>query len=252
MTESVMTFPLPRWLSGSYIDLMLSLGHLPFTVDEAKRVLKADTAALLLSRLRRSGWLESVEPRTYRVVHPLVCLLEVAGWNWRSRISQRDRLPIIELAVAGIVEEFGNKLVSLVLFGSLARGDAGAESDIDILLVAEQLPASYSSRLETIRPIIHLDSIRRWREYLWEKKRVYPLIEVVALTPGEANQTHPFYLDMVEDSMMIFEKNRFMERKLGSLKERLAEIGASKIALPSGKSYWSLAENEKKARELLV
>ncbi len=247
-----MTLPLPKWLTSAYTDLTVSFGYLPFTVDEAKRVLKKDAAALLLSRLKRYGWLDYVQRETYRIVHPLVCLLEVSGMNWRSRVSQKERLPIIELVAARVMEELDGRLVSLLLFGSLARGEARPESDIDILLVAEGLPESYGRRLELVRSLTSLDQARRWREYLWNKRRVYPLLEVIALTPDEARITHPFYLDMVEDRIAIYDRGRFMEGRLEELKSRLAEIGASKVTLPSGKSYWSLAKNEKDARELVI
>lgn len=36
---------------------------------------------------------------------------------------------------------YGGRLLSLVLFGSVARGTAGPSSDVDLLLVAEPLPA---------------------------------------------------------------------------------------------------------------
>ncbi len=179
-------------------------------------------------------------------------MLEVSGESWRSRVSQKERLPIIELMAARFMEELDGSLVSMLLFGSLARGEARPESDIDILLVAEGLPGSYGRRLELVRRLAGSDEIRRWREYLWNDMRIYPPLEVIVLTPDEAKTTHPFYLDMVEDRISIYDRGRFMEGKLENLKSRLLEIGASKVTLPSGKSYWSLAENEKDARELVI
>jgi uncharacterized protein len=36
-----------------------------------------------------------------------------------------------------LVEELGDKLDSIILYGSVARGDFGSESDIDLLLIVE-------------------------------------------------------------------------------------------------------------------
>jgi uncharacterized protein len=36
-----------------------------------------------------------------------------------------------------LIEELGNKLDSIILYGSVARGDFGLESDIDLLLILE-------------------------------------------------------------------------------------------------------------------
>jgi predicted nucleotidyltransferase len=244
--------PLPQWLAGPYLKLSSSFGYLPFTTDEAKPVLEARKAALVLSRLKRTGWVDYVSRETYRVVHPMVCLLELSGRAWRSRVTQKERLPIVEIAVGRIVEEFGPKLQGLVLFGSFAKGNAGQESDIDMLLVAEGLPRRYGERLEEIRRITQLDSLRKWRSYLWEKSKVYPLLEVIPLTPEEARKTHPFYLDMIEDGIVIYEREGLMTRKLAQLKTRLQEVGASRVVLPSGRSYWSLAEDDRQAKELFL
>ena len=40
----------------------------------------------------------------------------------------------------------GARLVSLVLFGSVARGTASQSSDIDLLVVADELPRSLADR----------------------------------------------------------------------------------------------------------
>jgi uncharacterized protein len=37
----------------------------------------------------------------------------------------------------GLVRELGDKLDSMILYGSIARGDYGPESDIDILVILE-------------------------------------------------------------------------------------------------------------------
>lgn len=244
--------PLPRWLAAPYLRLSGSFGYLPFTADEARQVLESGKAALILSRLKRTGWVDHVGRETYRVVHPMVSLLELSGHEWRSRVTQRERLPVVEIAVGRVMEELGPKLQSLVLLGSFARGQAGKESDIDMLLVADGLPTRYDERLEEVRRITQLDSLRKWRSYLWEKNGVYPLLEVIPLTPEEASKTHPFYLDMIEDSIVIYDRQELMTRKLTQLKARLQEVGASRVVLPSGRSYWSLAKDDRQAKELVL
>jgi uncharacterized protein len=247
-----MATPLPRWLSKPYVSLTTAFGFQAFTTQEARSVLTQGKAALLLSRLKRTGWVERVGREKYRAIHPSICLLEVSGWSWRRMVVQRDRLPIVELAAAQFIEELDGKLRSLVLFGSFARGEASPESDIDLLLVADGLPRSYSERLRMVRSVTHSDRIRAWREYLWKEEGIYPLLEVIPLSPEEAASTHPFYLDMVDSSVVIFDRGRFMEEKLRALSSRLAEVKAFKVTLPSGKTYWSLAKGAEEARDLIL
>jgi hypothetical protein len=46
----------------------------------------------------------------------------------------------------------GDRLVSVVLFGSVARGDARASSDIDLLIVVEGLPKGHFARKRLLAP----------------------------------------------------------------------------------------------------
>src|SRR5579862_8219136 len=46
---------------------------------------------------------------------------------------------------------FGDTLVSVVLFGSVARGDATPNSDIDLLIIASGLPAGRLARQDRLR-----------------------------------------------------------------------------------------------------
>jgi predicted nucleotidyltransferase len=50
-----------------------------------------------------------------------------------------------------LTEAFGSSLKTVVLFGSRARGEAGPDSDHDIFLVAEDLPADPLSRTKRVR-----------------------------------------------------------------------------------------------------
>lgn len=66
--------------------------------------------------------------------------------GWRTD-AQGDRHPIdLERLVSRfrelLEEDLGENLVSLVLFGSVARGDYRQDSDIDLLVVCESLPSN--------------------------------------------------------------------------------------------------------------
>lgn len=49
-----------------------------------------------------------------------------------------------------LLERFGANLISLVLFGSVARGTAKQESDIDLLIILKDAPDSYYRRFEPV------------------------------------------------------------------------------------------------------
>ena len=211
-----------------------------FNIDEARRIIDVDTSnlRLILHRMCEKGLLERVSRGVFRAIHPTVLALQWAGKDWREKISQKEYRHLLEFITARLIENFQEKLVSIVLFGSIARGQGKSESDLDLLIVIKDLPERYSDRLELFNEAVR--GIEALRLRLWEKKGIYPLIDPIILTPEDASTNHPFYLDMVEGSILILDRGRFMERKLEQLKEKLNRLKARKILLADGKWYWEL------------
>lgn len=245
-----MSKTLPNWLVNKYFTLFLSFGLMPFSVNDAKRALGTEKASLLLFKMRSYGWVDKCGRKTYRVVHPIVSLMEASGFRWRDEVRQRDRLPVLELAVARLFEVLGSRLESIILFGSLARGEAKPESDIDLLIVAEGLPAKYGERVKVIREAIYSNQVDELVMYMWRERRIYPEFNVILITKEEAGVTHPFYLDMVRDCVVIFDKNGLMSRKIREVGERLRELGAVRVEEPGGSWYWILTPRPEAAREV--
>ena len=63
-----MTQPLPKWIMQRYSQLWNSFGNEEFRYDDASRTLnKSNTVSVLLSGLRRAGWLETkLDPKDGR------------------------------------------------------------------------------------------------------------------------------------------------------------------------------------------
>ncbi len=209
-----------------------------FNIDEARKIIDTSNLSLLLHRMCEKGLLERLSRGAFRAIHPIILALQWAGIDWREKILQKEYRGLMEFIVARLIENFQDKLVSIVLFGSIARGEGKSESDLDLLVVIKDLPERYSDRLELFNKALR--GIEALRLRLWEKKGIYPLIDPIILTPEDASINHPFYLDMVEGSILIFDRERFMERKLEQLKEKLNRLKARKILLADGKWYWEL------------
>ena len=58
---------------------------------------------------------------------------------------------------------YGDRLSTIVLFGSEARGEAGPESDIDLLVVLERLVGDYGEELERGLTAVYPVSLRLGR-----------------------------------------------------------------------------------------
>ena len=122
-------------------------------------------------------------------------------------------------------EELQENLVAVVLFGSVARSEATAGSDIDLLVVCETLPAGRFARLGLLEQAdarfesewlrLHADGI---------DTRVVPLLK----TRQEAARVVPLYLDMVEDACLLVDRGGFFAEVLARLRARLTAVGAER------------------------
>jgi predicted nucleotidyltransferase len=223
-------------LAEAYSKLLLRFGLREFKASEVSDALRVADPHPILRKLCRTGYLVEVSREVFRTSHPVVLVLERAGYRWRDKIAQKDYLSFLELLVTKVVEGFWEKLVSLLIFGSVAAGRARAESDVDLLIVAEEIPESYSDRLKLWRRIVA--GIEPERLRLWREKGLYPLIDPILLTPSEAERIQPFYLDLLDNSIIVYDRDGFMQRVLNDLRARLKALGTIKVELPDGSWYW--------------
>jgi predicted nucleotidyltransferase len=114
----------------------------------------------------------------------------------------------VELAINEFVEackrKFGEKLVSIVLFGSYARRNFRETSDIDLLVIVKELPKGWKERKRLFEEVIKKIS-ETYRKY----------IEVIPLTEKEliANIDHSnsFLITLFLGHRVLFDKNFFVE-----------------------------------------
>lgn len=134
----------------------------------------------------------------------------------------------IEVWLGGL----GERLVSVVLFGSVARRTARPTSDIDVVIVADGFPRSLADRR---RPFLEL----------WERTRAsralpHVLWNLVTKSPDEARVHSPLYLDIVEDGVLIVDRGGFFEAVLARMRHRMRALGSRRVYLPDGTWYWDL------------
>lgn len=149
----------------------------------------------------------------------------------------------MDILVGSLKKYLKENLVSVVLFGSVARGEAGEGSDIDLLVVAKDFGTS-GSRFVVFNKIE--GELRKTKDYYeLKEKKLGTLISPVPLTPDEIKKNPPILLDLVTDGMILYDKDNFMRDWITNLKRRLEEKGARKLFLSSGKWYWDLKPDYK-------
>lgn len=134
---------------------------------------------------------------------------------------------------------YGDSLTSVLVFGSVARGTATKESDVDVLVVCKDFPKSMHDRMKELTTVIL--KLEKTPEYLRMRYGGHICwVQFHPLRAEEALETRPIYLDMVTDSVILEDKEGFMEDVLNKLGGKLAQLGARRVFLPDGSWYWIL------------
>ncbi|MDJ0271433.1 MAG: nucleotidyltransferase domain-containing protein [Candidatus Caldarchaeum sp.] len=138
--------------------------------------------------------------------------------------------------VESLHRRLGDRLVSVAVFGSVARGEAGKESDLDVMVVCEKLP---KNRLDRTELFIECEKdLDKFLDTLYE--RGYGVsISPIILTPQEAARIPSILLDMTEDAVILYDKDSFLTNLLNSLRANLEKMGAERVWI-GRKWYWRL------------
>jgi uncharacterized protein len=135
----------------------------------------------------------------------------------------------------------GDRLITVGLFGSVARNEATLFSDIDLLLIIEGLPRGRFARMELLEAVN--DEIEPLLERLREENNFSDICPILK-TPEEAKRLSPLYLDMVEDLRILYDRGNFFADILNRLKKSLKKLGSRRQRLGSFR-YWELKPDYK-------
>jgi len=131
---------------------------------------------------------------------------------------------------------FGEDVIlSFAVFGSVARGEARPDSDIDILIVHKEVSFNPTGRFVDI-----LFELKRSEEYRRLKERgLNPEPYPVFMTAKELRESPHILLDLLDEGIILYDTGLLKER-LEALRRRLSELGSKKVVLEGGKWYWDL------------
>jgi len=148
-----------------------------------------------------------------------------------------------------LLKTYGGRLISVVLYGSVARGTARENSDLDLLAVIEGLPENFSERIGEIIGVIK--SARDKKIKLWLEKGIFANVQIIPLLPSEARAHQPLYLDLLFDSVVLFDRGLIKE-VFEEMRLRLRELNAKRVTLPSGRWYWELKPRLEKGEVVVI
>jgi predicted nucleotidyltransferase len=145
-------------------------------------------------------------------------------------------LEVEDKLLTAIRSFYGKRLISAVIFGSVARETLNFDSDIDILMIVEGLP---EGRIKRIREFEAVEKeIEPFLKSL-QKEGIHTFLSVILKSPDEARNGSPLFLDMVEDAKILYDKEGFFSTVLEKLRSRLQTLGAKRV-WKGNAWYWVL------------
>lgn len=115
-------------------------------------------------------------------------------------------------AITALQAGLGGRLMAVVLFGSRARGEASAESDWDMLIIAEGLPS------------------KPFERHLFLKRLLPPgcrgAVSFLAKTPEEFElHLASIYLDIALDGQVLYDPRGYAQRQLTAIHHLIERAG---------------------------
>jgi hypothetical protein len=124
---------------------------------------------------------------------------------------------------------FLERLVSVVLFGSVARGEETDRSDIDLVVVIKKLPAGRTARQKILEPV--------YEKFL--SLGFTTPVNCHLKTPEEAQKMTVMYLDFPDGAELLHDSNDFFKKIIAQVSQHIQKTGAHRKRW--GKFYyWDL------------
>jgi len=205
------------------------------------RKLKLLSSLGLVNRLDRSYSLTEAGERAAKMVEE---------WRELSHGAQTEPMnlaciphptfgPVLGRYCRILQQHFGERLLGVLLFGSIARGDWTKESDIDLLVVVDLWDTKTWTRSNELLAL--RTTLRKTREYSDSVGAGFvPIIQHYPLGSEEASLNHRIYPDIVLDGIIIYEKDGFITQLIGNLRESLQQKGARRVINETGASQWEM------------
>jgi len=232
---------LPRWLGEAYAKLFTSFGVELFTFSEAMKALNVDKKWLnvAFSKLHAKRLLyiySKTRPRLYRLLRPESFIVAAADkLKNLDKVKQERYLQLICDVALFLAKDFNAS--SICIYGSVARGTARLDSDLDLLVVSNTFRGSLTSRIEKLCQVE--EAVAGELSYL-RRHGVHASLSFYPLREEEVLRFPLILLDVVEEGVIIYDRELFLEKALAKLKERLTRLGAKRVFVKEDSWYWDL------------
>jgi predicted nucleotidyltransferase len=145
----------------------------------------------------------------------------------------------LDLFISEVNRELGEKILSIIVFGSVSRGQAKGDSDIDLFVFYDDQKISRDGVNNFLNKIIiNLRDSGAYKSLVG--KRVYPEIYPFLISKKESDSVLWVFLDATEDGFLLKDVDGFGRGVMENAKNKIKDLGGRRVKLPSGGWCWML------------
>ena len=142
----------------------------------------------------------------------------------------------LEVFLARLKERIGTDLLSVALYGSIARDQGGPTSDMDILIIHEGDREAIFHYFVQI-----LLEIRQSPPYLKLREEGFSPDLCPVFLNRKQLAGHPWILlDIMDHGIVLYDREEILQKELDQLKKRTQALGSRKVVRSDGSWYWDL------------
>lgn len=142
----------------------------------------------------------------------------------------------LRIFIKNLQEGMKDNLLSVTLYGSVARGSARPESDIDLLILYRKGEIDVDNVY--VNSALQSDESQEYQRLY--NKGIYGEISPLFLTLAEIRNNPLILLDMMEEGIILFEQDKCFTDLLEKMRIETKKLGSRRVNLPDGSWYWEL------------
>jgi uncharacterized protein len=135
-----------------------------------------------------------------------------------------------------IKERLKKDLISIILYGSVARGSWDKESDIDLLLILSNDYFEENDEYKISEILIDFYEKCRTKE-VFEKYK-YHTIQILSLSVNDLKKFRTLFYDIALDGIILYDPKDIGSKLITSYQKRIEEKDLKRIYINENDFYW--------------